>query len=53
MFFQFMSEHCLELRNVLLGLISLALLFDEWHKVVWRKWPGMRRSVNIGKGRRD
>ncbi len=53
MFFQLMSKHCLELGNVLLGLVGLALPFDEWHEVIWRKWPGMWGSVGIGKGRRD
>ena len=48
-----MVKHCLELGDVLLGLISLALLFDEWHKVIWGKWPGMRGPVGIGKGSRD
>jgi hypothetical protein len=36
-----MGKHCLELRNVLLGLIGLGLLFNERHEIVWGERTGM------------
>ena len=48
-----MSEHGLELANVLLRLIGWRVFLDERHEVVWGEGPGMRRPVGVGKGGRN
>ena len=48
-----MSEHGLELANVLLGLIGLRLFFDERHEIIRCEGPGMGRPVGVGKGGRN